>query len=130
MRLLVVNQALPSDLKIRAENGSWRSDLLRQFAGEILRLDGKAALGAAEVRVMAGSLHRQMEAFYREHPTRRQRIAWKPDSESIDRLLRRTAGNALLVGLALYRVYRHPDQPEVSRDALLRERAQQIVAEP
>jgi hypothetical protein len=76
---------------------------------------------------MDGSLKRQMEEFYREQPRHRHPIAWKPDTASVNRLLRRTAGNALLVGLALYRVHRHPNQPEVPRKALLDERVEQIV---
>ena len=127
VRLLVVNQTVPTDLKIQGQSKSWRSDL-RGFSGEVLKLGGEAALGHAEVRGMAGSLQLQMEAWYQKQPTRRQRIAWKPDTGSVDRLLRRTAGNALLVGLALYRIYHHPAQPEISRKALLQERVEQIVA--
>ncbi len=48
-------------------------------------------------------------------PRHRQLIAWKPDTAFVDRLLRR---NALVAGLALYRIYRHPNQPDLPRRAL------------
>jgi hypothetical protein len=126
VRLLVVSQTVPTDLKIRDQDRSWRSDY-DGFAGDVLKLDRDAALGPAEVRMMDGSLGRRMEEFYRKQPGQRQPIAWKPDTASVNRLLRRTAGNALLVGLALYRVYRYPSQPEVPRETLLGDRAEQIV---
>jgi hypothetical protein len=126
VRLLVVSQTLSVDLDIRESDGAW-SSAFRDFIGDVLKLDGDAALGPAEVRMMDGFLGRRMEEFYRNQPGQRQPIAWKPDTASVDRLLRRTAGNALLVGLALYRVYRYPSQPEVPRETLLGERAEQIV---
>ena len=127
VRLLVVSQTVPTDLDVRERSGSWVSEL-RGFAGDILRFGGDAGLVPAEVRVMAGSLHRRTDELYRKQPVYRHHVIWTPDTASVDRLLRRTAGNALLVGLALHRIYRHPEQPEASRQALLRERVEQIVA--
>lgn len=125
VRLIIANQSLPRDLGIEKTASGWRA-APRGFAGAPLRLDGEARIGPAEIRIFSGELQAMLDAQYRHKPAARRPIGWRPNAASVETLLRRTAGNALLACLALYHLYRHPTRGDISRETILRDRAERI----
>lgn len=109
VRLLIVAQTIPADLRLRRERGVWtdRGDAPRHFRG-VIRLPPDAVLGEGEVR----QLTTNVRALY---PTAKVR-----------ELLALTGGNPLLVELAIARVRKGGELASMTQLDLVREEGRRL----
>ena len=133
VRLIVTQQTPPIELDLIGPDGSFEPTI--RGVDQYFRLD--EGMGPAEVRALAGSLRVALEEGWRDEtdrnhlkgkPSSRPRpvVRWKGDDRTVDALIRRTAGNPLLIALSLQTLFLHPGEVDPGPHAVLAKRARRI----
>ncbi|MFD2233554.1 hypothetical protein [Phaeospirillum tilakii] len=123
VRLIVMQQTPPIALDLINAEGKFESKI--RGVDQYFVLD--EGMGPAEVRGLAGTLYAALEAMRRQDPTRpRPVVHWQADDRSVDEVIRRTAGNPLLIVLDLHRRFLNPADGDQSLRHVLARRAKRI----